>query len=203
MAQDLFRMGTGLEVGTDKAGVTVSGKSYNIHRQQVVVVQPADAAQIGHPVGQVLLRSEVTAAGFDQGNLNRNGSPGTPVLASYAPGAQAVLIGALVLTIRDSGAWSSQTFGVQTALTSGLLLEVLDASANIVATLCNLQKNQHVAQVAESVAFPWPDLMLATINLASLGASPYLPAGYSLRATIRDNLQAIEDVRIGVRGRLI
>jgi len=196
-------MGNGVEVATDKVTIQlpVNGnpKSFNVHRQQVVIAAAA-AAEVGGYDVTTLLNAGLSAVGPGEA-MNVNGSV-TPVVFSYTVAAgKGLLLDDVTLSLQDAGVWGGVGFAAGAALAVGLTLRVVDAGANVKATFGTFKSN---AELARYGAFEqrWVDTAIVRFA-AARGAPMYVPAGYAVQAVVSDNLTTIEDVRANIRGRLL
>lgn len=207
MADSFIPTGTGKKLDSDVIARAIDGNSHNVERQRVVVVQPEDAAQFAYDAEQHV-DAFLARASDSSADMNVDGSV-TPQLFVYTVAADEQLaLDEVVLWLRDAGGFSATTFGALAALTTGLKIEVYDASSTPVLVATLLAAAKDLGDVLRAGAtYEGPTALVADCLRARLrttrGGQPMLlPAGYSIRATVADNLAGLDELRVAIVGRL-
>lgn len=203
MAQNFAILGNGRKLSTDRVSKSIGGNTHEVDRQHVVVVQPEDASQVGYPAAQL---ADVPLLNGGSANLGVNGSV-TPQLFEHVVAADdELLVDQVALVIRDDGTtFSIDKFGGLSTLANGLLLQVLDASDVVKSNLLvdTVRDFGELLRVADEYTAPFAASARIVLRCARGGAPMYLPAGYKLRATVRDDLSGLTSFTITARCRKV
>jgi hypothetical protein len=209
MAESFVSTGTGPKLASDAISIDLDGKSHSVHRQHVIAVQPEDGEQIGHDAGQVLAVSLKDTDGTGSAEMNVDGS-GTAVKFDYVVAADSSLVvDEIVVWLRDAGAtFTAIKFGDLAALTTGITIAVYDDAATPAlvatwfATLKDFGDLLALGFEFEPAAQLVADCARFRFKLERAGGRPVIPAGYRIRATVADNLTGLDELRVGIVGRL-
>jgi hypothetical protein len=136
--------------------------------------------------------------------MNVNGSV-TPVVFEYVVASDKYFGIAEINIVISDGAITPTKFGGITALSNGILWQVVDASNTLVFDFCpggSIKQNAEFANVGGSVIIltGGADQISITWHAATSGISAIIQNGWKLRITVRDDLTGLAYFRAAVTG---